>query len=411
MARFNPRKFTNPDWLGTISPDLLAALLRPWQGHLAQRGFDLPPDTSGCIDCAALAAILMAPDAQAPIAMIDALYYVHEASDAEDVEELQRAARQLGLLIDASPDTSAVDYVIQIWLSDPELIRDRHAEAVARGQQSFDFFAGKQCGAIALPEIDERTRRAIESDFDDWFADHRRGRGCRLLVFRDRRWVWLLVRHGRGMRRELSHADDGTTATQFYRPQQHDVLIYDQTSGEIGVHASTKGERELYLKVLGRTLFGDEGYFPQARKFDLLPLIEQGASSLNCDDIDGIESIRLIEYRQYRGGRHKESEIHRASDVFAAFASRGLQRLPGPTPVCATFIIKFVDSPKERRAVIRVPASARYERNEDSEMVERWLELRGFLTRAPEGREHGDAVVAEVLDSARRASDLGHRWA
>jgi hypothetical protein len=257
------------------------------------------------------------------------------------------------------------------------------------------------------PDIDQATRSEIQLSFDDWFATHRRGRGCKLLIFPGDRSVSLLVRHGRGMKRELSHTDDGASEPQIYRPQQHDVLVYDRVIGEMGIHATTKGERQLYLRVLGEVLFGDATHFSPIPKFTLRPLVEDGASSLACGDVDGIDEVRLVEYRQYRGARFHEAETRRATDVFGALATRGITGLPGPEPSSATFIIKFTDSAKERRVTIRLPSIARYDRTDDAELVERWLALRGFVTKRAEDRDHAPAHVTKVLDGAGLAAGMG----
>lgn len=405
MTRFNPRRFTDPDWLGTITPGLLAALLSPWREHLAQRGFELPLPSTEYIDCEALAAVLMSPDTTVPVDMLDALYYVYETCAEDDVEALYASARGRGLIVSAADDAGAADIVVQMWLADRDLILDRHAEVLAQRQRNLEFFRGRS--PIPFPEIEDQARAQIERAFDEWFSAHRRGRGCRLLTFRGNRTVWVLVRHGRGMKRELSHIDDGSSAPQIYRPQQHDVLIYDDISGEIGLHATTKGERKLYLRVLGDVLFGDAEHFSPAPKFTLAPLVDDGAASLECRDVEGIEAVRLVEYRQYWGAQHKESETRRATDVFAALAGRGFDRPPGPAPSAASFMIKFTDSPKERRVVIRLPSSARYDRSEDSDLVERWLARRRFLNKAREVCEHGRVIAAEVLGGAGIAARLG----
>ena len=64
-------------------------------------------------------------------------------------------------------------------------------------------------------------------------------------------------------------------------------------------------------------MFGNEEYFPPADKFSLDPLIDDGAKSLLCEDVDG-----LVEYRRYWGGAYKEIEIRKATDIFAALTAR-----------------------------------------------------------------------------------------
>ena len=344
--------------------------------------------------------MLMTPDATTPASMVDALYFVHETCSPADMDDLHDKVQQIGLIIPDDPNSSPVDYAIEVWIADKDVILEHHAEAFARRQQSFDYYNGILGRRRKFPNIDAKTKAKIETALDDWFAQHRRGRGSRLFVFRHSPTVWLMIRHGEPMRREAAHLDDGNADTQFYRPQKHDVLVYDEANDEIGVSGSTKGEKALYLRVLGLILFGDEEYFPRRPKYTLAPLVEIGADSLKCDDIRGLDHVRLVEYRQYWGGQYGESEVRRADDIFAALAKRKAGHLMTGTPSAAVFKVKFTDSEKERRVVIRVPSSARYERNEDCEIIERWLYERDFIIKrdGPEGYDDEDATP--VLEDA-----------
>ena len=402
MTKFDLRKFTDPDWLRTITPERLAAFLDPWRPYLISRGFQLPPPGSGSVDCEALASVLMAPDATTPPAMVDALYFVHETCSPEDMDELHDKILQKRLSIPDKPDASPADYAIEVWLFDKDIILEHHAEALARRQQSFDYYSGLHGARRKFPNVTDKVKAKIEAALDSWFAQHRRGRGSRLFVFRHSPTVWLLIRHGEPMRREAAHQDDGSADAQFYRPQKHDVLVYDEANDEIGVSGTTKGEKALYLRVLGLILFGDEGYFLQKPKYTLEPLVQFGADSLKCDDILGLERVRLVEYRQYWGGQYKESEVRRAENIFGALAKRKTSQVMSGTPSAAAFKVKFSDSEKERRVVIRMPSSARYERNEDCEVIERWLHARGFIiTRDdPEGTDDDADDAPAVLEDA-----------
>ena len=397
MGAFNPKRFTDPDRLRSLDPRRLRAFLAPWRDYLANRGFEFP-EASEEVDYAALANVLLTPDHSTPRGMVDSLYYVHETASAEDMDELIAAARRQGVPLDDDPAATPADLAIDVWLAAPDLLQSRHSEAVARKQQNFEYFAPHQAGRRPFPEIDEALRLQIEAELDNWFEGHRRGRGCRIFVFRHTPLVWILVRHGLPMRREAGHQDDGRATTEFYRPQQHDVLFYDERNGEIGVHANTKGERKLYLKTFGKFVFGDEDHFPPAAKFTLDPLAEDGADALNVEDIDGISAVRLVECRRYWGGAFKEVEVRRAENLFAALAARGAPGLSGGRLVGATFKVKFEGSEKERSVTVRPPGIARYERNEDSELVERWLRNRGFILAA-QGADDDEAATA-VLEGA-----------
>jgi hypothetical protein len=399
MVAFTLRKFTNPDLLKTIAPARLVAFLNPWREYFSNRGLNFPDTGVDTIDCDALAHILMDPDSRVPKDMVDALYYVHETASDEDMDALLELARSRKVQIEKDPRTTVTDVAIQMWLAAPDLLQERHAESIAFRHTNFLYYGGAHRKNRKFPMLNDDLRVEIETALDDWFEEHKRGRGCRIFLFPHGCKVWILIRHGLPMRREPSHQEDGKSATEFFRPQQHDVLIYDTSSDEMAVHANTKGEIKLYLACFGRLVFGDKDYFPRADKFSLAPLIDYGAQSLLCEDVDGLENIRLIEYRRYWGGAQNEIEIRKASDVFAALAGRQQQLGWKGRLVGAVFKVKFIDSTKERTVTIRPPGNARYERNEDSELIEVWLANRGFiLDTLAEGDD--DEAATQVLESA-----------
>jgi len=397
MASFNPRKFSDPDRLRAISPDRLVAFLAPWRAFLEIRGLQFPDTRDVEIDYAGLAQILMTPDRSTPSAMVDALYYVHETASAQDMDELLTAVRNQNVPIVDDPTATPIDLAIDIWLAAPELVRSRHAETIAMRQQNFEYFGPQRPVRTAFPEVDAALRSQIEAELDDWFEAHRRGRGCRLFIIRHAPMTWVLIRHGQTMRREASQRDDGEAGTEFFRPQRHDVLIYDERSGDIGVHATTKGERALYLRTLGKFLFTGEEHFPPAGRFTLDPLMAHGSAALNVRDIEGITAVRLTEYRRYWGGAQRETETRKAEDVFAALAQRSPATLAGGRLVSATFKVTFDGQEKDRSVTIRPPGIARFERNDDSELIETWLRERGFILTGQDTDD--DEAATEVLES------------
>lgn len=399
MATFNPRIFTNPGRLKTIAPHRLVAFFAPWKAYLTARGVDLPDDPTADIPYDALSGVLMSPDENVPRGMVDALYYVHETASEEDMDALLAMVQHAGVAIEHDPETSVADVAVQVWLARPSLLESRHAEAVAFKQKNFMYFAGSVGAPRDFPDLTEERRRAIQERLDEWYLAHRRGGDSRVFAFPRGPRVWLLVRHGMPMRREGSHGKDGRAATEYYRPQQHDVMIYDSDLDEMAVHATTKGEREILLTTFGSVLFGHDDYFPPAAKFTLDPLLQVGADSLSCDDIDGITSARLVEYQKYWGGAHKEIEVRKATNIFAALGDQWQGRLAGGRLSSAVFKIAFEGSAKERSVTIRPPNIAKYERDDDSELVETWLRERRFC-KHPDAEPDDDAPADAALEDA-----------
>jgi hypothetical protein len=197
------------------------------------------------------------------------------------------------------------------------------------------------------------------------------------------------------MRREGKHQDDGEGGIAFYRPQQHDVLIYDSDTDEIGVNAGTKGERALYLKSFGEGLFGSEDYFDLSERYTLNPLRELGPQSMAHDDIEGIAGVRLVEFGRRWPGRISELEIRKCDDLFKAYGDNWEKRLAGGSFTHATFKFAFKGSKRERSVAIRPANIARYERESDEEVIEAWLKARGFWAIAAEADDDADFEILE----------------
>jgi hypothetical protein len=216
MASLAFRKFTDPDFLSKVDPACLLAFLKPWHSYFANRGLVLPADGTAILDCEALAHIFLAPDSAAPKALIDALYYVHETSSAEDMDALLDLATKRGVAIEPSPTATPADVAIQVWLLNEDLVRERHAENVAVRVKTYAYYGGLHADPEAkFPAIADERRKALESALDDWFAKRNRGRGCKVTFFDHGKKVWILVRHGRPLTREASLKDDGQSLLSF----------------------------------------------------------------------------------------------------------------------------------------------------------------------------------------------------
>src|SRR4051794_22970387 len=176
------RRFSDPDWLRVFSPRRLRRLLNPWRGYLSELGCNLSDDGTE-LDYGALAAALFRADTNSPAEMIDALYYVSETAATEDMERLLETCGERGVLLPDDPLLSPADCSIEVWLADPELLQARHAESLARRQRSFEYFQARN-GRL-FPELEDATHRQIETALDGWFEEKRRGRGCRVFVFRE----------------------------------------------------------------------------------------------------------------------------------------------------------------------------------------------------------------------------------
>jgi len=383
MPTISFRRFSDPDKLKHIGRNNLIELFAPHKAFLGKRGFHLPvPNGSGEIDHEVLANIFMTPDTDMPKELLDALFFIDEMSTKEAMDELLESAKDNRIDLELGADPSPADVAVRLWLKDQSLFEEIHAEKQLTLPRSFLYF---QTETNPLPKFDPPTRKTLDKmaqEMDDWFEEKKRGRACKVFAYPRDGECWFLVRHGQPIRREGNH---GTTESIVYRPQQHDVLIYDTALGEIRIHAGSKGERELYRKCFGKYLFNDENFFPGEGKYTLDPLIKYGQNALSTQGVE--DHIELVWLKEVEFGWGAEIEIRKtpSSDLFTTFQKRGFQFKENHSLRRAKFSIKFKDSKTPRSVTIQPTNKANYDRDHDSTIIETWLKLRGFINEGTTG--------------------------
>jgi len=346
------------------------------------------------LDYQMLVQVLMTPDESIPKDLVEALYLIHGMSTAEVMDELLKDAEIEGIEIADNPENTPTDVAIQVFLQNRRYLESKHSEQFLTNARTFQYYQTADSTNADFAYPDDELIHALESDLDEWFVEHKRGRGSRVFHYIREDGVWFLVRHGEPCKREGSIVA-GESSSVFYRPEKHDVLIYRPATGEIGINAGTKGEKELYRTLFGLHLFGNEDFFPGDGKYTLDPLKTQGADSLVCSDIDGIEWIKLRELQFFWGGAYKEIVVWRADDIFEMLADKE-RSIPANAPIIkASFQIKFEDAKNPRTVSIRPSNIAQFQRDDDGELVEAWLQKRGFIsvTESEEDAEEEKLLV------------------
>ena len=252
MATYNLRRFAQPAVLKAIAPKRLQEFLGPYRTYFNGRGLPLPsPNASNGLDHEQLVEVLMSPDADTPKDLVDALFFVNEMSTAKCMDLLLEEAETKGLSLDGKPDPTAADVAVQVFLKDRRLLERKHAEQYLTRPRSFEYFHTKARPVPAFKQPSRETLTALEHDLDEWFEEKKRGRESRVFVYPKGDSIWFLVRHGDPFRREGS-LDGGQTSSVFYRPEKHDVLVYEPALGELRMNACNNGEKETYRRKFGR---------------------------------------------------------------------------------------------------------------------------------------------------------------
>jgi len=383
MASFRLKRFANVAVLKRTDPALLMAFLTPFREFLVDRRRLAWPDDPMDVDYTELAEILMSPAEDTPDELLDALYFVDNLADGDCYDRLLEEAQEAGIDLGAN-DLSPEDLALRIWLADRNILERVHAEQYRIRPKTFRSYFAYEATPHEWECPDADLHKALQDNLNLWFDFKRKGRGARVFFFPKEDAVWMLVRHGQRIRREGTVESDGGSGSIFYRPEKFDVLVYYPNTGELAIHADTKGEREIYCRLLGSYLFGDPEYFrfeyPIA-KYTLEPLIDLGQDAMACADIDGIAFVHLSELHMRHAAEQKDIEIRRADNVFTALARQRRQldeeRL-ATRLLRAKFRITFVGG-RERMVTIEPPNIASFDRETDTSMVYDWLASRGFM--------------------------------
>lgn len=420
MATFNLRRFASPDALRNIQEENLRALLSRHASYFTKRGVQLngakadrvaeplapygnspaPAAEHDGLDYETLAGVLVTPDDDTPAALVDALYMIHEMATDEGMQVLLDANEKLlekdRINFNGASDLTPADVAILVSLNAPELLERKHAEQFVGERKSFEYYLSNEAPTAAFKIPPRAKVEALEQELGQWFASKKKGDVVRVFIYSKPDEVWFLVRHGDAFRREGA-VKSGRSSSVFFRPEKHDLLVYNPAIGELRVNAGSKGEKEVYRTAFGKHLFSGENHFPSSnRKYTLDPLKTDGPDSLVFTDVKGIDTIQLTEVTYFWGGAQNEIEVRRAGDIFAALKERD-RKIQNTRIIGARFRMKFSDSKTPRSVNIRPPNVAKFTRDDDGKLVEEWLKKRGFSsTKRQEADAEDRAAVARA---------------
>lgn len=387
MATYSLRKFAQPEILKKIDDDRLIQFLEPHKDYLTTRGFAFEKNGDGRINHAKLAGILLQPAEGIPPAMVDALYFVQEVASDELFDELMEIADTAKISVPA--EATPADLAVMIWLHDPELIKSQHAETLITKPKSFISFQAKDSKSHKLAPSSKAIAELV-LDMDFWFEKNKRGNGCEVIPcdMSDEDKVYFLVRHGMPFKRE-GKIEQGQTGSIFYRPEVHDVVVYDKKANELSIYnaSSSKKERLMYLELFGTHFFEDPDYFPSDDKYTLDPLLTDGATALSCIDILGMEEAKLTEIQIQFQGAYADRTIMKSKDLFASWGAREKEFPSYGKLTEAKFQVKFDHDSKPRTVKIKPPNVASFDRKEDAHTIEQWLGARGFIKQQQQEAE------------------------
>jgi hypothetical protein len=376
MVRFNPKSFAQPDLLKTIQPANLIRLLQPCKDFLETRGLSWPCEDGSEIDYLKLAGILAEPDEWMDSQAVEGLHVIGNLGTDQNFDELLDIARRN--FIDADMEATAADLAARIWLEAPQALEMKERQAGSQRRRKFESFRARDPQEVLPAEQLPIQFDELEADLEGWFMSRKRGVGCRVIRTDLPGEIRFLVQHGQPCKREPSRKGPQSTCT-FFRPEKTDLVIYDALHNELRISTSTIGELRLYREKFGKHVFGDTEKFVYTQKYTLAPLKTEGASSLQCRDVGGIEWVRLTELEYAWPCALDHTERHKANDVFKALEMRRRGIETQAKLLHARFAVKLAGEINPRPVSIQPPNVAEYGRGEEAAVIEQWLRAREFI--------------------------------
>ena len=286
--------------------------------------------------------------------------------------------------------------------------------------RGFTYFVARKKPRTFRPPKD---LSALEKTLNGWYEAHQRGRSARVCWREAGHEYWFYVRHAEPIKREgCVDLKDNVSGSQIYRPEHHDLVVYDARAGELRVHGDCPQEPELFRLAFGLHLFGDAGYFPRSReKYTLEPLKIGQRRALAPAGVARILAVTLKEVEYLTHGELWSRRRVFAEDVFSVFEAEGAG-IPADADIrMARFAVVFSDAKKARMFTIRPSNYAVLGRDDDALPLQEWLRVQGFakqpdaaedgerfeLTAAEQGGRHGYGWVRWVLGGIGAVDDAG----
>ncbi|MCL2305278.1 MAG: hypothetical protein FWC43_08045 [Planctomycetaceae bacterium] len=378
MATNHFRRFSDIAFLRRLDFELLLTFLRQFEKYLTHERSLKFDENLLTFQYQHLAEILLTPDSDMPMELVEGLYFVHELAQKTSEETLYRHLEKAGIF---PPEHLPVEDLLLLTLIEkPEILDYLHAEQYLVRPKKFETLF---CRSDCSPTITDDTMRLVETELNEWFSTQRKGRGVRIFHFVRPDGLWFLVQHGKQLKCDFTHEDNGDSRRIVYRPGTFDVLCFLQDRGEFRIHTATKKEREQYGRLFGRHFFGNDAFFQKGddqKKYLLDPLKTLSKHTLACSDISGIKSVELLEIHVTHDERDNLRETYRTETNLLEHLEILAGRLTGDiTIVRATFRLTFDGDSKARCVTVCAPNVTIYDREVDGLLVDRWLKSKGFL--------------------------------
>lgn len=372
MKIYNLRRFSKPEFLRRVAPELLLVFLQRFPEFKVNLGFD------GTIDYEKLGQRLASPKGKINTRMFDALALIDEMSADRNFDLLQDSIGEKSYTKKLGNDASVADLALLLWLHEPRKLEQLQAKFSRKAPRSFVYFHGESIENRKMLSPTKRLRQKLARLLNRIFHRKRRGRTVKIVVFEEVDEYCFLLRKGEPLTRDSSIAPDGKTNCVYYRPERFDIAVLRPKIAELrlAIYHKTPWIVEAYRTLFGYVFYGDREFFSGNKVFSFKPLLRDGKKALLCKDVEGLESVTLVQCK-FATAKQEVAAIH--GDLAMRIVSGlKLELLENAEIISAKFRVKFTDSKTERMVTIKAGNMAEFKYDGDGRKIEEWLTLRKF---------------------------------
>lgn len=372
MKIYNLHRFSKPDFLRQVAPELLLAFLQRFPE------FEIDLNSDGLIDYDILGRKLASPEAGLNTELFDALALIDEMAADRNFDLLQDVVNDKPYAATLGDNASVGDLALLLWLNEPQTLERLHAKLGQNVPRSFVYFYGIAVEEREFHPPTRHLRQRLSRLLNRIFQRRRRGRTVRIVIFEEPEEYNVLVRKGEPLTRDSSITPEGKTESVCYRPERFDIVLLRPKISELRLTIYRKAPWivDAYRTLFGHVFYDDKEYFSGDKVFTLEPLLSKGEKALSCREVTGLESIAMVQCKFETPSNdlvviHGENAIRVLKEIRRKFLLRG-------KIVSAKFRVKFTASSKMRMVTIKEGNQAEFKFDDDGKLIEAWLAAKGF---------------------------------
>jgi hypothetical protein len=373
-------RFKNFSDLGFIQrvdkPQFMVPLLKPHKDYFAKQGLDVEKLKNGDGHDRKLLEVFTSADEAMPPELLEKLYMLDDLADEAGHDRILAEAERQGVQLNGilGEDLSPGELAIAVHLQHTRIVRLAHERTIFRKIKNYEEYQGTGTKQLTLKAAKTKCA-ALEADLAPWFESKNRSRACEIYVYEEKDDIKFEITHGRPYRTDGTIDKKLRRSRIAWRPQKHDSVVYDTSTGVLKLNAQTPGEKDLYRKAFGKILFDDADYFPDGDIYTLAPLRKPKPTIAL---VAGIESARLTEIWNQIDAESGFVQTSRAYNLLAEAEKRGNPNFAQGKIVRASFLIKYRSGGRPRKLELRPPNVAIYDRARDGEPAEEFMRANEF---------------------------------